>query len=192
MKTLEFLSNFIKHPGCVGAIAPSTENLAVQMVAPVNLDKVQTIVEYGPGTGVFTKYISKRINHDKTMFFSLEIDDKMFEVSTQAVPDVEIIKDSASNVCDQLKKHGKDYADAIISGLPFAIFPYKLQDEIIEATVEALPKGGIFTTFTYFHGFYLPGACRIRKVLKMNFSEFHLSPIVWNNFPPAIVYWCKK
>ena len=192
MKTIEFLSNFIKNPGCVGAIAPSTENLAVQMVAPVNLDQVKTIVEYGPGTGVFTKYISKRIDHNKTMFFSLEIDDKMFEVSTESVPDVEIIKDSASNVCDQLKKHGREYTDAIISGLPFAIFPYKLQDEILEATFEALPKGGIFTTFTYLHGFYLPGACRIRKRLKTYFSEFSLSPVVWNNFPPAIVYWCKK
>ena len=192
MNTIEFLSNYFKNPGCVGAIAPSTENLAVQMVAPVKLDEVNTIVEYGPGTGVFTKYISKRINHEKTTFFSLEIDDKMYEVSKESCPDVEIIKDSDSNVCEQLKIHGKEYADAIISGLPFAIFPTKLQDEIVEATVEALPKGGIFTTFTYFHGFFLPGACRIRKKLKMNFSEFRLSPVVWNNFPPAIVYWCKK
>ena len=192
MNTLDFLSNFIKHPGCVGAIAPSTENLAVQMVAPVNLDQVETIVEYGPGTGVFTKYISNRINPQKTLFFSLEIDDKMFEVSTESVPEVEIIKDSAANICEQLKKHGKDHTDAIISGLPWAIFPDKLQDEILKPTVEALNKGGIFTTFTYLHGFYLPGACKIRKKLKMYFSEFHLSPVVWNNFPPAIVYWCKK
>ena len=192
MKITEFLSNFIKHPGCVGAIAPSTENLAVQMVAPVDLKNVQTLVEYGPGTGVFTKYISDRIDHDKTMFFSLEIDDKMFEVSTEAVPDVEIIKDSAANINEQLKKHGKDHADAIVSGLPWAIFPDKLQDEILAPTVEALKDGGVFTTFTYLHGFYLPGACKIRKKLKMRFSEFHLSPVVWTNFPPAIVYWCKK
>ena len=192
MKTLDFLSNFIKHPGCVGAIAPSTENLAVQMGAPVNLNTVNTIVEYGPGTGVFTKYIYNRINQDKTLFFSLEIDDRMYEESKKCVPNVEIIKDSASNVCEQLKKHGKDYTDAIISGLPFAIFPNKLQDEILSATVDALPKGGIFTTFTYLHGFYLPGACRIRRKLKEHFSEFQLSPVVWNNFPPAIVYWCKK
>ena len=45
MKITEFLSNFIKHPGCVGAIAPSTENLAVQMVAPVDLKNVENRYE---------------------------------------------------------------------------------------------------------------------------------------------------
>ena len=192
MKTIEFISQCIKHPGYIGAIAPSTEKLAVQMIAPVDLNRVETIVEYGAGTGVFTQYIAKRIDQNKTLFFSFEIDDKLHKICSQLLPDVEIIKDSAANIKDQLKKHGKEHTDAIVSGLPWAIFPDKLQDEILKPTVEALAEGGIFTTFTYLHGFYLPGACKIRKKLKMYFSEFHLSPVVWNNFPPAIVYWCKK
>ena len=192
MKTLEFISQCIKHPNYVGAIAPSTEKLAVQMIAPVDLNRVETIVEYGAGTGVFTQYIAKRIDQNKTLFFSFEIDDKLHKICSQLLPDIEIIKDSAANIKDQLKKHGKEHTDAIVSGLPWAIFPDKLQDEILKPTVEALAEGGIFTTFTYLHGFYLPGACKIRKKLKMYFSEFHLSPVVWNNIPPAIVYWCKK
>lgn len=192
MKTLEFISQCIKHPSYVGAIAPSTEKLAVQMVAPVDLNHVETIVEYGAGTGVFTQYIANRIDQKKTMFFSFEIDDKLHKICSELLPEVEIIKDSAANINEQLKKHGKDHADAIVSGLPWAIFPDKLQDEILKPTVDALAEGGVFTTFTYLHGFYLPGACKIRKKLKMYFSEFHLSPVVWNNFPPAIVYWCKK
>ncbi len=192
MDKIDFIKQFIKHPTSIGAIAPSTEELAEQMVAPIKLDRIKTIVEYGAGTGVFTQYVSDRIDHKKTLFFSFEIDEKFHEISSQKVPEIEILKDSASNVCKQLRRRGKKHTDAIISGLPWAVFPNDLQDEILEATLRALKPGGIFTTFTYIHSFYLPAACRIRSKLKKNFAEVSISPVVWANMPPAIVYWCKK
>lgn len=189
---MDFIARFVKHPSSVGAIAPSTDSLAKQMIAPIELKKIRSIVEYGAGTGVFTKYIANRIDHKRTLFFSFEIDDKFYNISSNRVPEIEIIKDSASTVCKQLRKRGKKHTDAIISGLPWAVFPSDVQDEILDATLRALKPGGIFTTFTYLHSYYLPAACRIRTKLKKNFSEVSLSPVVWGNLPPAVVYWCKK
>lgn len=192
MHKLDFIKRFLKNPTSIGAIAPSTEKLAEQMVAPIELDKIKTIVEYGAGTGVFTNYVAQRINKTQTLFFSFELDEKLHKISSQFVPEIEILKDSASNICKHLERHGEKHTDAIISGLPWAVFSNELQDEILDATLKALKPGGYFTTFTYIHGYYLPAACRIRSKLKKNFSEMKTSPIVWGNVPPAIVYWCKK
>ena len=192
MHKMEFIKRFFKNPTSIGAIAPSTEKLAEQMVAPIQLDKIKTIVEYGAGTGVFTNYVFQRIDKSQTLFFSFELDEKLHGISSSLLPEVEILQDSASNIGKHLKRHGETHTDAIISGLPWAVFPNELQDEILEATVKALKPGGYFTTFTYLHGFFLPAACRIRKKLKKEFSEVKISPVVWNNLPPAIVYWCKK
>lgn len=189
---MKFFWRFVKKPGTVGAVTPSSQNLAKQMVAPFDLKQIDSIVEYGAGTGVFTKYIRDGIDKEKTLFFSFEIDEQLFQISKELLPDVEIIKDSASNINEHLKRHGKSSTDAIVSGLPWAVFSKELQDEILGATLDALKEGGYFTTFTYLHAFYLPAACRIRKKFKATFSEVKVSPVVWKNFPPAVVYWCKK
>jgi len=192
MKKMSFFRRFIKKPGTVGALAPSSKSLAKQMVAPIDLKQIDTIVEYGTGTGVFTRYINSGIDRNKTLFFSFEIDKQLYKISKELLPDVEIINASASTICEQLKNHGKDSTDAVVSGLPWAVFSNELQDEILDATVEALKEGGYFTTFTYLQAYYMPAACRIRKKFKSKFSEVKVSPVVWNNFPPAVVYWCKK
>ena len=173
-------------------MAPSSQSLAKQMVAPIDLKQIDTIVEYGTGTGVFTRYINNSIDKDKTLFFSFEIDEQLYKISKELLPDVEIIKASASTINEQLKSHGKASTDAVVSGLPWAVFSNELQDEILNATVEALKEGGYFTTFTYLQAYYMPAACRIRKKFKSRFSEVKVSPVVWKNFPPAVVYWCKK
>ena len=192
MKTAYFFKRFISKPGTVGALTPSSRSLAKQMVAPVNFNKIDTIVEYGAGTGVFTKYIYENLNKERTLFFSFEIDDNLYEISKELLPNVEIIKASASTINDQLKQHGKTHADAIISSLPWSVFSDELQDEILDATINALSEDGYFTTFTYIQAYYLPAACKIRKKFKARFSEVKLSKVVWKNFPPALVYWCKK
>lgn len=192
MESMKFFKRFIKRPGTVGALAPSSQGLAKQMVAPIDLKNIDTIVEYGTGTGVFTKYVQENIDKEKTLFFSFEIDDELHKIATELLPDVEIIKASASTINEHLKRHGKEHTDAVISGLPWSVFSNELQDEILNATLTALKDGGYFTTFNYVQAYYLPAACRLRKKFKSLFSEVKVSPIVWKNLPPAVVYWCKK
>lgn len=189
---LAFMTQFIKHPGKVGAVMPSSNELAEQMVAPIYLNKVKVIVEYGTGTGVFTKYIRDRIDLSKTTFFSFEMNEEMVKIARQNIPDVEIYQDSAEKLREYLKKHDAKHADAIVSGLPWAIFPDELQENILYETVQGLKKGGVFTSFAYVHGLILPAARRFKEKLIKYFSEVNVSPIIWKNIPPAIVYRCKK
>lgn len=192
MSRWQFVKQFCREPRRIGAIAPSSQKLAARMVQPINFTRAKVIVEYGSGTGAFTRHIVDRIDTRQTIFFGFELNEQMNRIASENVPEVSIYQDSASEVRKYLKQYGVKHADAIISGLPWAVFPENLQDEILYETVAGLKKGGIFTTFAYLHGLLLPSGIRFRRKLLKHFSEVKTSPVVWNNIPPALVYWCRK
>ena len=54
-----FFIEFVKHPKTVGAVMPSGKALAEKMMEPIQFDRADCIVEYGPGTGSFTRKLLK-------------------------------------------------------------------------------------------------------------------------------------
>ncbi|EKD84177.1 MAG: hypothetical protein ACD_39C00201G0001 [uncultured bacterium] len=192
MSSWHFVKQFCREPRTIGAIAPSSNQLANRMIQPINFEKARVIVEYGPGTGAFTRQVLKHINLKRTLFFGLELNEHMNRIASAQIPEITIFQDSASEVRKYLRQYGVKHADAVISGLPWAAFSAELQDDILYETVAGLRKGGVFSTFAYLHGLVLPSGIRFRSKLNQHFSEVKISPVVWGNIPPAIVYWCKK
>ncbi|NCB37884.1 MAG: methyltransferase domain-containing protein [Erysipelotrichia bacterium] len=192
MSRWQFVKQFCREPRTIGAIAPSSRKLADRMIQPINFNRARVIVEYGSGTGAFTRQIVDRINQQKTIFFGFELNEQMNRIARENVPEVDIFQDSAAELRKYLKKYDVKHADAIISGLPWAVFPEHIQDEILYETIAGLQKGGVFTTFAYLHGLLLPSGIRFRRKLQKHFSEVKTSPVVWSNVPPALVYWCRK
>ena len=69
-KQSNFLGEFIKGRKTVGAVAPSSKFLMKKMIAPIDFQKADVIVELGPGNGVFTKAILERMKQTiKVVFF---------------------------------------------------------------------------------------------------------------------------
>ena len=54
------LSTFIRQPFRTGTVVPSSLGLAELMVEDMGLASANTVVELGPGTGVFTRVIAER------------------------------------------------------------------------------------------------------------------------------------
>ena len=52
---ITFMKNFLRHPTQVGAIAPSSPSLVRTMVDWFDWGSARHVVEFGPGTGVFTE-----------------------------------------------------------------------------------------------------------------------------------------
>ena len=69
---MSFLAEYLKHPFTIGAVAPSSKYLAKKMLRNVTFNQARVIIEYGPGTGVFTEEIIKEKNR-KRFFLSLKI-----------------------------------------------------------------------------------------------------------------------
>jgi phosphatidylethanolamine/phosphatidyl-N-methylethanolamine N-methyltransferase len=188
---LAFLAGFLRAPWRVGAIAPSSRALAAVMTEDMSLEEARTVVELGPGTGVFTRAICERVTRE-ALVMAVEIDPRMVALLRPRFPRVRIVNDSAERLDQLLAEAGRKEADAILSGLPWASFPADLQGRLLGAVLGALRPGGRFATFAYSHATWLPPGRRFRALLAESFAAVETTRVVWANLPPAFVYRCRR
>ena len=188
---VKFLAAFVKRPFDTGSITPSSARLADAMVEGMEISDADTVVELGPGTGVFTAVIQGQLKPG-ARFMCFEIDRGMANVLSTRFPRVQVVNDSVENLDLHLKAAGRQSVDAAISGLPWAAFSVERQQRLLDATVGPLRSGGRFATFAYSHAAWLPQARRFRELLESRFSRVETSEVVWRNMPPAFVYRCLR
>lgn len=184
MKKENFLIQYLKSPRTIGAVAPSSRCLAEKMVSDIDFNNASCIVEYGPGTGVFTdKLLEKKKQNTKLILleankeFCAQLRKKYAENKNIA-----IIHGSAEHVDSYLKRFGIDKADYVVSGLPFASLPKNVSVKILRKTTKILGKDGLFITFQYT---LLKKAFIARFFKRIEFERVLL------NIPPAYVLKCK-
>ena len=182
---------FLKNPFTVGACCPSSPFLAQEITSFTGLENVSSIVELGPGTGALTGAILKKKAPD-ARFFAVELNVSVLETFRKNFPEVKVYNESAVNLPEIARKEGLARVDTIISGLPWALFPDALQNELLSAITSTLAGDGWFCTFSYIHCPLLPAGRLFRKKLDENFTRVETSSVVWKNLPPAFVYRCRK
>jgi phospholipid N-methyltransferase len=161
------------------------------MVDWLDLSTARSVLEYGPGTGPFTPHILKRVGRS-CRFLAIERNAALAEEFRAKLPKVELIHDSVENVRAICDRAGIDFADCIVCGLPWAAFSEDLQKRLLDSMMTVLQPGGQFVTFAYLHGLPLPAGRRFAKRLPKYFREVSRSRTVWMNFPPALVYRCRR
>ena len=144
---------------------------------------LRNVVEFGPGTGVFTQAIVERLD-PQARFFAIEQAADMVQATRGRCPTTTVYHDSVTNVQELCREQSMDQVDAVICGLPWASFSESLQNEIMDSMLEVLPPGGCFATFAYWQGVALPAGLRFSRRLDDTFSSVQRSPTVWRNLPP--------
>ncbi len=180
-----FFKNFIQQPDIVGSITPSSKYLCFSMLKTIDFESSKCIVEYGSGTGIFTKEIIRRKKKD-TLFISFESNKDMFgRLKGLHAPkdNIHIINDSAENMVDYLRLQGFSEVDYIISGLPFTVLPRTVSMRILNNSLKVLSNKGNFITFQY--------SLHFLNTLKKMFPKVKLG-VQLLNLPPAFIYYCKK
>jgi phospholipid N-methyltransferase len=188
---IRFLSNFLRHPTQVGAVAPSSGILARMMVDWIEWQQAKVVLEFGPGTGVFTEEILRSLRPD-TKFLAIERAPEFAEILRHRFPTTTIVEDSVENIQSICRNRGIEQVDAILCGLPWAAFSDVLQTSCLEAMRRILRPGGQFATFAYWQGVILPAGIKFRRRLGAYFEWIERSPTVWRNIPPAFVYRCRS
>ncbi len=56
-ENIQFLQAFLKNPGTVGSITPSSPELARRMVSGIKPAENNVVLELGVGTGAITKFL---------------------------------------------------------------------------------------------------------------------------------------
>ena len=191
MRSLNFIKQFIIHPTQTGAIWPSSAELGHVITDAACLSEASVIVEWGPGTGVFTEQILQKKSGD-ALFFAMELNPDFVRATQARCPTAQIYHDSATKTSTILAQHQKSQCDAIICGLPWAAFDESLQDALLDTLLEVLHPGARFLTFAYLQGLLLPAGRRFRQKLQSRFSRVTTTRTVWRNTPPAFVYVATK
>lgn len=191
---LGFFGTFLKNPGSIGAVLPSSRYLARALVGRLELEPGQLILEYGPGTGPVTAIVRENLPPG-AKYLGIELEPRFHQLLVHRYPSMEFHLGSAADVSAILKQRGLPRPARIVSGLPFASLPAKIQDSIVDGIVHCLQgTHGDFRTFQYVHAYGLRAARRFRAVMAERFDGFErIGPTV-RNVPPAFVlrYWGAK
>lgn len=182
----EFIRQYLRQPRFVGAVAPSGRRLAEKMMRSIDFQRAKVLVEYGPGTGVFTRELLRRKRPDAALIL-IERNPafcRMLErrFGGQKGANLTIIQGSAEDAEAILNRCGFETADYVVSGLPFSSLPPEVADHIFRATKSIL-KEGSFITFQY---------TRMKQRLLEEQFEFQTVLREWRNLPPAYVFVMKK
>jgi len=185
MEILSFLKQYIIKPRTIGAIFPSSKYLASKMIENIDFNYASNIVEFGPGTGVFTEKIIKRRKKD-TIILLFESNKEFYSLlkgKYKDEPNLYIINDSAQYIEKYLIRYDIPCVDYIVSGLPFASLPHNVSSNILQQAQKHLKEDGKFITFQY-------------TLLKKDFIEqyFNEVSLKWEvrNIPPAYVFCCSN
>lgn len=186
-----FVTRAVLHQGTVGAIAPSSRHLARLLTSIVPRSGQPVVVELGAGTGAVSDEITRVLPAGGRQL-AIEIDPGMVRFLRRHRPGLTVIPGDAAQLAAHIAEHGVTQIDALVSGLPWALFTESTQRAIVRAASIELGATGAFSTFAYLHGLGLPGARRLKRMLHEHFEEVITTAPVWRNLPPARVYVCRR
>lgn len=184
----------------IGAVAPSSSALARAMLRPMSRRPERTIrvLEVGPGTGAFTKYVLQQLRPGDFLdlielnpCFCRHLADKLCleKWRRQGI----IIRLHQQDI-----RHfqGKSSYDYILSGLPFTNFDAPTVSEILGIYLEKLTPEGVLSYFEY----SLPPQLRLLflkpsdhnrlleviSIMRACRQKHQISSMhIWLNLPPA-------
>jgi phosphatidylethanolamine/phosphatidyl-N-methylethanolamine N-methyltransferase len=182
MSTYSYLKNFIKDKN-VASITPSSRMCVRHVCKKIDFSKDNIIIEYGPGTGVFTKYLLKRLTKDSILI--------LFETNQDFVKKLEKIEDKRLVVHNESVEKITEILDPlligqvnyIISGIPFSFLEPEVKDSILKQSVQLLKKGGEFLAYQT--------SGHLKEPLRKTFGNLHTEFEILN-IPPMMIYEAVK
>ena len=175
-----FLSSWISNPDHIGAVAPSSGALA-ELIACEITAASGSIIELGPGTGVFTRAVLARgvKEEDITLVESLP---EFVALLQQRFPRARVLCMDAARL-HEYSLFENASAGAVISGLPLLNMSPRKIVSILVGAFSHMGSRGAFYQFTY------GSRCPVPRSLldRLGLRATRLGRAVLN-VPPATVY----
>lgn len=183
-ENIEFLQAFIKNPLGVGAIAPSSPELARRMLEDIEPSEDSIVLELGVGTGALTKFV-RDIVPDENCYLGIELDGRLVSSLRKQHPDLKFVRGNACKAHALHKRSRLGKVGYIISSLPFVSLPNDVNCRIFAEVEKFMSEGCIFRTYQYAHGYYLPSAIKLREFMRTRYGKSEKSTLIVKNVPPA-------
>ncbi|MFZ4984498.1 MAG: class I SAM-dependent methyltransferase [Blastocatellia bacterium] len=145
---ITFLQGFLRHPGQVGAVIPSSGFLERRLVRAAGIDEARCVVELGPGTGGTSRAILRTMRPDATLL-AIELNQLFLARLTRVIDDPRFVLQlgSAEQIAEFLAVRNLPAPEVVVSGIPFSTMPSEVADRIARAVATVLAPGGRFVAY---------------------------------------------
>lgn len=144
-----FFKRFLQRPFQVASIIPSSKALVERVSGKMDFTQPRVIAEYGPGEGVHSREIARRMSADSTLLlFELDADfSRDLERQFANDPRVHVVHGDAAQLTGELRSRGIPSCDYIVSGIPFSILDIDKKRALLQQTHDAVTPGGSFIIY---------------------------------------------
>ena len=174
-----FFKRFLKRPFQVASIIPSSKALVERVASKMDFSQPRVIAEYGPGEGVHSREIARRMTPDSHLLL-FELDAAFArDLKRQFADDprVHVIHGDAATLPYELKRRGFAQCDYILSGIPFSILKIEKKRALLQKTHDSLIVDGSFIIY------------QVTNELKQHATlfEYGESEYFLQNIPPMFI-----
>src|SRR3989449_3883594 len=144
-----FFKRFLKRPFQIASIVPSSKAMVERVASKMDFSQPRVIAEYGPGEGVHSREIARRMTPDShLLLFELDLAFAR-DLKRQFADDprVDVIHGDAASLPFELKRRGIASCDYILSGIPFSILKIEKKRALLRKTYDALAPGSSFIIY---------------------------------------------
>jgi phosphatidylethanolamine/phosphatidyl-N-methylethanolamine N-methyltransferase len=144
-----FFKRFLQRPLQIASIIPSSRALVERVADKVDFDRARVIAEYGPGEGVHSRELARRMHPDAQLLL-FELDPAFSrDLERQFAHDarVHVLNQDAAALPQELQRRGIAHCDYILSGIPFSILNIAKKRALLQKTHDALAPGGSFIIY---------------------------------------------
>lgn len=175
---IKFLKNFFNDVK-VASITPSSGFSVKRLAKKIDFTKRIVIVEYGPGSGVYSKHFLQKMGPDSRLILIETNEDFVDHLKKINDQRLSVFQDSAENVNKILEQCGEPHADYIITGLPFSYFSKEEKQAIVQNSYDSLRPGGKLLAYQFNYG--------VKESIKPHFDEVKndFEPL---NLPPLFMF----
>ena len=180
-----FFKRFLQKPFQIASIVPSSKALVERVSDKIDFESARVIAEYGPGEGVHSREIARRMRDDAQLLL-FEVDaafSRDLERQFADDPRVHVVHGDAARLPAELQQRGIPACDYIISGIPFSILKIDKKIPLLQKTHDALAPGGSFIIY------------QVTNELKQHASPLFdeaESEYVLQNIPPMFITVFRK
>jgi phospholipid N-methyltransferase len=179
-----FMQNFFRHPTMLGSLVPSSTFLVNDVLAQIDWDRADVLVEYGPGVGTITQEILKRMRSDARLV-AIELNPQFVHCLRTKFRDsrLHVIHGSALDARRVLAEVHVCCANYIISGIPYSTIPHPVRRSILEQARHILTPDGALLVYQFTDA--------VLPYLTSSFGSVRKS-FQWLNILPARIFYCTR
>ena len=174
-----FFKRFLQRPFQVASIIPSSKAMVGRVADKMDFSVGRVIAEYGPGEGVHSREIARRMTANSTLLL-FELDSAFssdLERQFAADPRVHVINGDAATLPEALSRLGLPHCDYVLSGIPFSILEIGKKRALLQKTFDALTDYGQFIIY------------QVTNELRQHATVFPHAESEWcvQNIPPMFI-----